>query len=447
MSKTPVFDFVNAYASEASLRMHMPGHKGKGPLGVEAFDITEIDGADVLYRADGIIKESERIASELFGSALTVYSTEGSSLSIRAMVYLVSVYAKRQGKRPVIAAGRNAHRAFMSAAALTDVDVVPIYPEDTDTLLSCALTADGVERFLSRADEKPTAVYVTSPDYLGNVIDVKGIAEVCHSHGTLLLVDNAHGAYLRFLPDGIHPISLGADLVCDSAHKTLPVLTGGGYLHVGSGAPALFSELTEEAMSLFASTSPSYLILTSLDLANAYLSDGYRERLAAFVRDASAMRSRLAAHGFTLVGDEPMKLSVSAKQYGLLGTELAEKLRERGIVCEFADPDFTVMMLSCELGQDSLGRLENALLSIEKRAPITDAPPHLPRPTRKMTVREAMFAPSVSVPTEAAVGEVFASAAIGCPPAISPVTSGELIDEDTVRVLKYYGIDSVRVVR
>ena len=124
--KTPICDFVKEYTKKSPLRMHMPGHKGASVLGVENIDITEIDGADDLYHADGIIKESELNAGSIFG-ANTFYSTEGSSLSIRAALYLAVKHAKAQGVKPIIAAGRNAHKVFLSSAALLDFDIVWIY--------------------------------------------------------------------------------------------------------------------------------------------------------------------------------------------------------------------------------------------------------------------------------------------------------------------------------
>ena len=271
---TPICDFVRTYADSKQLRFHMPGHKGSGALGIEHIDITEIEGADVLYRAEGIIKESEQNASALFGTALTKYSTEGSSLSIRAMLYLAMLYAKSIGREPRILAGRNAHHTFMTAAALLDLNVDWLYPEHWENLVSCEITPEYLERVLC-SQTKPAAVYITSPDYLGNVADIAELSAVCQKHEVLLLADNAHGAYLNFLPENRHPIALGADICCDSAHKTLPVLTGGGYLHISKHAPEMFRQNAEKALSLFASTSPSYLIMQSLDAANRYLADGY----------------------------------------------------------------------------------------------------------------------------------------------------------------------------
>ena len=133
---TPICDFVRDYADSGALRLHMPGHKGAGPL--ERLDITEIEGADVLYQSEGIIRRSEENAAALFGTARTLYSTEGSSLAIRAMLYLALLHARERGKRPCIAAGRNAHKVFLTGAALLDLEIHWLCP--AGRLLSCPLT-------------------------------------------------------------------------------------------------------------------------------------------------------------------------------------------------------------------------------------------------------------------------------------------------------------------
>ena len=126
----------------------MPGHKGSGFLGVEKYDITEIDGADVLYKSEGIIRESEDVASELFGSARTVYSCEGSSLSIRAMLYLALLYGKEQGRKPLILAARNAHKVFLAASALLDFEIKWMYPQRMDSIVSCVIEPETLDKTL-----------------------------------------------------------------------------------------------------------------------------------------------------------------------------------------------------------------------------------------------------------------------------------------------------------
>ena len=204
MIKTPIHSFLLEYKASRSVRLHMPGHKGVGD-GAQMMDITEIPGADSLFEASGIIEESERIAGEIFG-ADTFYSTEGSSLSIRAMLYLTALYAKRTGKAPLIAAARNVHKSFISAAALVDFGIDWISSEQS-SYLSAMITPDDVKAYLYSATELPVALYLTSPDYLGYVSDIKEIADICHKNGILLIIDNAHGAYLKFLTPSSHPIA------------------------------------------------------------------------------------------------------------------------------------------------------------------------------------------------------------------------------------------------
>ena len=227
---TPIADFVKAYTLSGASRFHMPGHKGNPVIGCEMFDITEINGADVLGNADGIIAESEANAASLFNTAKTFYSTEGSTLCIKAMLALIKKNSIKSV--PKILAARNAHKAFVYACALLGLEPEWIFPKEFTHLCACELSCNELDDILKNADSLPDAVYITSPDYLGNVMDVKGLSDICHKYGIPLLVDNAHGAYLAFLNESLHPIALGADMCCDSAHKTLPVLTGGAYLHL-----------------------------------------------------------------------------------------------------------------------------------------------------------------------------------------------------------------------
>ena len=443
---TPICDFVRQYSAREPMRLHMPGHKGQTVLGAEPLDITEIPGADVLYHAEGIILESEENAASLFGTKKTLYSAEGSSLPIRAMLYLASLYAARQGKKPLIAAGRNAHKVFITAAALLDVQVQWLYGDDADDLVTCALTSRQLESYLTGCAEKPTAVYLTSPDYLGNRMDIATMARVCHDHGCLLLVDNAHGAYLNFLEESLHPMALGADLCCDSAHKTLPVLTGGAYLHVGKAAPALFAEAAESAMALFASTSPSYLILQSLDQANAYLADGFREKLKDAVQAWDRVKDSLKEAGWVLTGQEPLKLTILPKARGYTGEGLAELLETQNIFCEFADPDHLVLMLPVEFGESLPGMVEAALLAIPRRTAISSGAPALHRAEAVLSPHEALFRPYRMVSTREALGKIMADPTVSCPPAIPVVSCGERIEQWAVDAMDYYGINRVRVI-
>lgn len=442
--RTPICDFVNRYAASDALRLHMPGHKGFPLTGMEELDITEISGADDLFHASGIIAESERALSDLFGTADSFYSTEGSSLCIRAMLLMAMQYANQHGRQAKFLAGRNAHKAFITAAALLDFDYCWIEGDEASSYLSCRIQPAALEAMLER--EKPIAVYLTSPDYLGNTADITAVSALCKRHGCLLLVDNAHGAYLKFLPHSRHPIDLGADLVCDSAHKTLPALTGAAYLHIAKSAPAVLTALAKPAMSVFASTSPSYLILQSLDRVNAYLASGFCEKLARFLPKVARLKETLVKLGYALIGDEPMKITVSSKPCGYSGKALARLLEKQGLVCEFADRDFVVLMLSCEFSDAVLRRIEDAFASIPKHAPLSVSPERLRLPKRVMHAREALFASRESVCVADGLGRIFASTNIACPPAVPIVVCGEIIDESALRMFRYYGVSRCEVV-
>lgn len=442
--KTPICDFVRGYAQKNGARLHMPGHKGKSFLGCESLDITEINGADSLYEADGIISESEANASSLFGCK-TLYSTEGSSQCIRAMLHLITLYASEKGEKTRILAVRNVHKTFLYAAALLDFEIEWLSAEGD--LLSSSVTAEDVEDALKNTSKPPHALYITSPDYLGQVADVAAIAEVCRRYGVLLCVDNAHGAYLRFLPVSEHPIDLGAHICCDSAHKTLPVLTGGAYLHIASDAPAFFAERARDSLALFGSTSPSYLIMQSLDEANKYIADGYSDVLGEYCLSVMEVKDKLRIHGYLLYGNEPLKITLRTKAYGYYGTELADILRKNGIECEFADPDYLVFMLTPEIKREVLTRLCDLLCTIPAKTPIFEKSPRITCGEKIMSVRNALFSAAETVDAKNAVGRVLSAPSVSCPPAVPIAVCGERLDENAVKCFKYYGIEKISVVK
>ncbi len=440
---TPVYDFLEQYKQSGVVRGHMPGHKGRGlPCGFEAafpYDITEIKGADVLFEAEGIIAESEKNASELFGTAATFYSAGGSTLCIQAMLAAVC------GEGRAFICARNAHRSAMNSAVLLNLEPCWFYPEYEDSsVVSGKITAAAVEAAISRyAEKNPACVYITSPDYLGRLAPVREIAEVCHRHGMPLVVDNAHGAYLAFLDESLHPIAQGADMCCDSAHKTLPVLTGGAYLHVGNKK---YAPEIKRFMSLFGSTSPSYLIMASLDLCNGYLAEKFRGELAETVCRVKSFRGKFVH----LCADdiEPMKITFYPISSGLTGYHLAEQLRANGIEAEYADETHTVLMLSASSTAEDFARLEQVCERLMCPR-ILLRPPHfeLTEPKRAMLPREAFFAEKERVETENSCGRIAAEGVTVCPPCVPVVAAGEIIDENVMKILKMYSILNVNVVK
>ena len=465
---TPIVEFVRRYAQSGTSRLHMPGHKGQSILGFEPWDITEIKGADELYEAEGIIAESEANATRLFGTAHTYYSTEGSSQCIRAMLCLALQAAPRTGKRPVLLAARNAHKALLYAAALLDFDIEWLWPapEDACALCSCPVSAARLTAALHAMEQqgrKPFGIYVTSPDYLGGVQDIAALAAVCKTFDLPLLVDNAHGAYLRFLPENRHPIALGAAMCCDSGHKTLPVVTGGAYLHLGKNAPIQDEAAVRNALALFGSTSPSYLILQSLDKCNQILAEGYPLRLLQCCGYLTRLRRELneaAAAKHCLVPlvleSEPLKVTLDAAALGMTGTELAEALRSAKVECEYADPRYVVLMFTPANPPQDFERLTSAVLhSVENLTGPFPLPEENDREFLELehelhaccNIRQAVFAPQEQVPTEQAVGRICAMPTVSCPPAIPIVVSGEKITSAAVRLMQKHHVMQVAVLR
>ncbi len=437
-------EFAQAYASSDITRFHMPGHKGVRLHGLEPLDLTEVCGADFLFEPSGIIAESEQLTTQFFGSALTCYSAEGSSLSIKAALCMVR---QLLGRAIAVASPRNCHRAFLSACVLLDIDPIWIYPEaNRSSLCKCEITPSDVQHLLDC--QKIDVVYITSPDYLGTISDIKQIADICHSHGTLLICDNAHGAYLKLMQPSLHPLDLGADIVCDSAHKTLPAYTGTAYLHISHNAPNELTTLAKPAMSLFGSTSPSYLLMESLDLCAKRLNDDlptlYTD-CAKRVKKIKALISSLRLHD---VSDEPLKITLDASACGYDGNQLAELMRKSKIECEYSDPGYVVLMLSPFNSESDFKRLENFLTALPLQSP--KQTPNLTelfsfRPERAMSMRAAALKKSERISVDAAQGRICAKGAMSCQPSVAVLAPGEKICSKTIKILKRYSIFQIDV--
>jgi arginine/lysine/ornithine decarboxylase len=226
-------------------------------------------------------------------------------------------------------------------------------------------------------------------------------------------------------------------------------LTGGAYLHIGSHLPESFCNQAKQALALFGSTSPSYIILKSLDMANAVLaSKKYLTALAKTVNLVEVCRRRLEAKGlYSLNRDDPLKLTLCPHSYGYTGEELADYLRNGGIECEFADPDYLVIMVTPAITDKDMARLTERFADLPRRDALQMRHPASVRPVRAMTIREAALSPSETLPVRDCVGRILAAATVGCPPAVPIVACGEVIDQDCLACFAYYGIETCSVVK
>lgn len=441
---TPIYDFLQSYADSDTLRLHMPGHKGKAycsPLApLYPLDITEIKGADELFAPDGIIFESEKNATTLFNTKGTFYSTQGSTLGIQTMLALCA----KEGA--AVVAPRNVHKAFINTCVLLDLDISWVYPiEKTEysNLVSYEYTVEDIERAINKA-EKPCCIYITSPDYYGRMADISSISMLSKKYNLPLLVDNAHGAHLAFIEKNIHPIALGADMCCDSAHKMLPVLTGGAYLHIGNEK---YLPFVKDTMSLFASTSPSYLIMCSLDLCNSYIDTQIKEDILDAIKCTESIKSRLSPF-WNIVDSEPLRLTILTSSSGLTGREVAEMMRGKNIECEYADEDYIVFLFSPLNSFYEFEMLFDALMSIKQpRIRLEQKSLILPQPEKVMSVRKATFLENEIIPVEKAEGRICGKTRVSCPPGIAVAAAGEIIDADCITVFKSFGINEINVVK
>ena len=441
---TPIQSALDAYLAKDMSRLHMPGHKGRPlpPFGdLLAYDVTEVEGTDSLFHCDGAIRDCERAFSAAYGSGDTLISCGGSTLCIQAMLFLAAL----SGKKKIIAA-RNLHLSAVNAMALLGLEPVWVYPQNSgDGWIAGAISPREVQALL---EEEPDVcgVYVTSPTYFGVLSDIPALAEIAHSHGVPLLVDNAHGAHLPLLASNLHPMALVADFCCDSLHKSLPVLTGGALLHLRD--PALYQR-AKQAMGTFGSTSPSYLILLSIDRCLEEFTPQGRAKYQEAAQQVSQLEALARQKGFgTLEGRrDSMKLSLFLGGTNLTGEALGALLREHGIEPEYLSDGGGVLMVSPYNTPRDLERIRTFLQDCPPLLATGVQPQPLPRLPKGMGLREALLSPQEEILVDQALGRIAAGVTTTCPPGAPLVMSGEIVTESSIQFMKNSGISHLHVVK
>lgn len=432
----PIYEMLQAASGRRSF--HMPGHKGVAPFGavdMYTLDTTEIPQTDDLYCPENGIAKAQELYARAAGAAETLFLHNGSTAGIHAMVQL---YA---GEGDTVILPRNAHLSAANGCVIGGVKAawIPI------TQLPDGYCYIAESDALAALDAHPhaKAMLLTRPDFYGGCLPLERIIAKAHSMGVKVVVDEAHGAHLPWLEGVASAGELGADAWVQSVHKTLPGLTGSAALHLRSAAdkPRAMRILRREQTS-----SPSFVMLMSIDDSRAYMEETGREKLALTAKMANILRSALPVTNYeeahcqwrhTGLQFDPTRVVLHAPQGGYA---LAQTLRDNGIDVEMADIRRVVLILSCMDGPGDIMRLIGIL---RENPPYARLLPMLPDmralPEKALDLRAAVMAECEPVPLEKAVGRVAAASAGLYPPGIPLVCPGETFSAEIIELLRRAG--------
>jgi lysine decarboxylase len=463
--ETPILSSLLDTAQYGTLQFHVPAHKQgrffpsdlKQILGDEmlAIDLPSMNGVtDNTFHSTGCIKTAQELAADLYGAAHTRFLVNGSTIGVMAAV-MASV---APGK--TILLPRNIHRSVASALVLSGAHPIYLMPQFHPNYGAMAISVDEVRQAFQRYSDI-SAVLLTRPSYYGLAGVIEEIAKICHENKCPLLIDEAHGAHLRFLPKGyITPaLDLSADIVIQSPHKMLGSLTGTAQIHVGHNALVDIEQL-QLMLNYLQTTSPNYILLASLDATRHMMWQQGHDLFAAAVKRAQKLRDQIdAIPGLStlrlsaeLVSDgytfDPMKLVVNFDGLEISGFVAAKILDEEyDIGWEMCDNHNVVLILSPQDGDELYDPLLTALeeLAVDKDLIAdyvvdeqaennrSDNPPHNPPlPTLALLPREAAFSPKVVVPFEQAIGKICGEVITIYPPGIPILCPGEIISQEII---------------
>ncbi len=453
MTDTPLLSFLTSHADRHTVSFHMPGHKGSAiyrRYGYTGFldrmmdcDITEIIGADNLFQTEGILQALQDEYAKLYGVDRAYLLINGTSGGVIAAI-MASV---PKGKKLIMA--RNSHKAIYNALLLADVCPVYAYPDIISEYgISGEITSAEIRRCLLENPDA-AAVILPSPNYYGVCSDIASIAEIVHAAGKILIVDQAHGAHLKFFSDcgyGDMPKSAeeqGADIVINSIHKTLASFTQSAVLTFNTSR--LDNYTMEDKLQMIQSTSPSYLLMASLDINADILKKHKTDAISAWY-DA-LMHFYAEARdipGLEIIGNpldkradihlDITKINLDMSACGLSGSELERMLMEQGIYSELTTGNILMCMTGIGNTMEDMDKLLAGLRSISAaHPPVSSARHHMPPAVLEKRF-ELCPIPTVKerIPLARGAGRICASSIIPYPPGIPFICPGERLTPEVI---------------
>ena len=452
-NETPLFDALKEYVDRDTLPFHVPGHKKgvgidkefKNFIGENPFkiDVTVFKLVDSLHHPTGPIKKAQELVADAYESHASFFSIHGTSGAIQAMILAVV----NDGDKIIVP--RNLHKSVTSGIILSGA--VPVFMEpEIDKKLGIAhgVTPETVEKTL-KENPDAKAVLIINPTYYGVATDIKKIADIVHSYDIPLIVDEAHGPHLAFsekLP--MSALKAGADICAQSTHKIIGSLTQGSLLHVKS--KYVDPKRVQQILNLMQTTSPSYIIMASLDCARRQIALEGKDLLQKTIELCKYTRDEInKIPGFYCFGEEvlgkpgsysfdPTKLTISSRELGITGFELDMILADKyHIQMELSDFYNVLAVGSFGDTKEGMDRLLSALKEISndyygKKEPVQDFLDIPAIPTKILNPREAFYSDKISIPLNESIGKISGEFLLAYPPGIPVLCPGEEITQEVV---------------
>ncbi len=442
--KLYIKNFIDNYIRQDFARFHTPGHKGflSSSPEISKYDITEVSGSDSLYSSSSIIKSAEDFASNLYNTNFTIFSACGATLAIQTALFSTLKFGKK------IIAMRNSHSSFINTSAILNISTIWIYPKYIDNSMVSGIVDISILEKTIIENMDVSAIFITSPDYFGVMQDIKKISSLCKKYNKLLIVDNSHGSHLFFLEKNIHPLYFEADIVIDSIHKTLPCLTGSALLHINS--KKFNRDEIKSNMSIFGSTSPNYIILSSIENCLNYLTYKGKEDFIKFSFTVDNIYNILKNLDIKYIKHQnKTHLSIDCFHLGKKTYEISKILFEKYIEPELISNRYIVFLISPYNTDDHFDRLISFFYHVNsiRESPIIEKIKLITPPELSISSKMALSKDYEDIHINDSINRIFATTQVICPPGIPIIMPGEKINKSIKEYLEFYRIKYIKVIK